>query len=519
MPSQDLQDQKALADHIALCIASRTRPRLFCDLISAELGTNCYPHPLHSLLVDWMICCFKARRKCLIQAPPEHGKSTLIIPLLIYLSARYGTPDPLRVGIVSRDVDLATQHLHRLRLGLLSNARRIAFPHLAPDFERSHAATSKGEWSKEKLYTINNPSPAFQRYSLFGAADGHRLDLIWLDDCVTRECLYSQAERERTAAAIFSTFNNRLTGSGISIVTNNCWHKDDAIHQMAESDAYAALWIAYDGPERLTFRARNAPPSWSRGDSGQLPLWEKVWPESRLREKMAEPGGAWKRLFEGRAVPPDDVRFPSPETWARWQVHETPTAGQLFAFLDPAGGRNADKGDFAATVLLNKRPDGTADLLDCRVRRESPAEQVRACFAMAEKWRRLGFGQIQRFEVEMLPKEEGWIKPIFDSEREQRRLEGGDWQVPFKVRHPTEPKAARIERLSPPIENGWLRFPSDLEERMRLQPDWRRLVDQIAEWPHSDHDDAPDALAGCWVASDVGKRKPVENALAGIGVF
>lgn len=514
-----------MADDIAtrslqsIMLQARSNPRLFADLLNASTGRQSSPHDLHALIQDFLDACLAAKKKCVIQAPPEHGKTTQIIPRLIHYLAN----DPTRkVGIVSKDADLASEHLTRIRKALLSPVCRSVFPELAPDFKASAASRgARGEWSKVKLYLANQTQPAFETYSLTGAAEGHRLDMIWLDDCVTRDCLHSEAARKATAAAIFETFGQRLTDEGLLIVTNNCWHKEDAIHQMMASPVYATLWIGYVDTTEMYFRIHNPPETWAGAVEGTMPLWQEQWPEDRLVKKTLEPGGVWKRLYQGKAIAPEECRFPSPETWGRWNWAELDKSWKLFAFLDPAGGKRADKGDYAAIVVVLRRPDATLDVVDCWVDRLPPERQVAACFALHEKWSRLGFGGLFEIEVEMLPKEELWVREQFRAAVERRKAAGDPfWQLNWKVNHPVENKAARIERLGPPIENGWLRFPEDLEERTRESDHWRRLVEQIEEWPFADHDDAPDATAGATVLA--GRRAGSEKTgapFAGVGVF
>ena len=142
---------------------------------------------------------------------------------------------------------------------------------------------------------------------------------------------------------------------------------------------------------------------------------------------------------------------------------------------------------------------------------------------MHEKWARLGYDGIQTLEVEMLPNTESWISMIFDAHQEALRAAGNVyWQLPWGVRHPIEPKEVRIEKIGPKIKYGWLRFPEDIEQRVRGNSQearsWRRLVEMIEEWPFHEHDDAPDALAGALLV-DMDGNKVEEDVFDGLGIF
>lgn len=507
---------------LSCCVAARTRPLLFSNLLMAAQNNVIHSHPLFSLMSSLFFTCYNQRRGLLIQAPPEHGKTSFIIPALIWVLAH---KQNLKIGVVSKDKDLAEEHLIKIRKGMVSTTRQYVFPDMEPDYNRSVA--DKGEWSKEKLYLVGETEPAFERYTLLGASEGHRLDIIWCDDCVTRDCQYSEAMRRRTASAMFETFANRLTDNGMMVVSNNCWHKEDAIHQIKASDLYTTLWVGYNDLDSMYYEILHPPRGWKKKKKGTFPLW-KQWPKKRLLKKMKSPGSSWKRLWEGKAVAPEDCRFPPMESWARWETLDL-EKGKLYGYLDIAGGKTIKKNDFYALIVILTYPDNIHDLVDCVIDRAPPSKQVESVFTMHKKWAMLqekealiewdskrGFG-FHRVAIEMLPKEQLWLKELFKSRREELRKEEDEyWQVPFRVDNPKENKELRIERIEPFLENGWLRFPFDLAEIIKRNDNkgrsWRRLVNQLEEWPFSDHDDGPDALAGDLVlAGTKANRKLVSS--------
>ena len=483
--------------HRAYIYAARRNPLALAELIMAHNSEQVRRHPMHVLLCRVVTACARAGRNVTVHFPPEHGKSTQLLAVLIHLLA--GNP-ALRIAIVSAS-DLAEKHLIRVRKALVGRVVQTVHPHLSPDLAKSSA--SHGEWSKTKLYLAGEDQPAFQVLPLLGSAEGHRFDVIYLDDACNQKGLTSEAERDRTKNAVFGTFLNRLTPGGFVAWTNNCWHREDAFHKARDSEGFATLWVAYRGTEAITWQLRDMP-GWNGETEGEWPLWEQ-WPTERLREKRLESGPFYTRLYEGRAVQTEDCRFPSRDHWARYTPEELKAAvesgGQFFGFLDPAGGKRADKGDWAAVTAILGTRDNRAFVVACWIERQPPSAQVRACFD-AEAVLRHDWGRgFLRFEVEMLPKDEGWMQQPFDLEREKRAAgNDGSGQLPWRIRNPKEPKESRIERLGPPLENGWLLWPKDLAERIEQATphgrSWRRLVEMIEEWPMSDHDDGPDSLAG-----------------------
>jgi len=470
----------------------------------AEAGETVYAHGMHDLITAFLLACRAESRHALIQMPPEHGKSARAWPFLVWC---LGQSERLRIGIVSADADLGEQHVSKIRKALTSPICQVVFPHIRPDFALSHV--QHGEWSKRKLYLQGQADPAFEFYPLHARSEGHRLDVLWFDDVCTREGLFSEAERQRASAAVFGTYLNRLTApsegrpGGFVIWTNNCWYRDDAFHQARNRTGFSTLWVAYDGVDALHWEVLHPPAGWRYGVGGRLPLWSAVWPRERLIQKQAESAHYFTRLYEGRAIQAEECRFPSRNRWARYDEGDLARDlkyGQVFGFLDPSGGRSARKGDYAAAIAVLKVNEQRALLVNCYVARETPQQQINACFDIEREWLQRARG-IRVFEIEALEKDHGWIaKPFLETSKRLAAHSDPACRLPWRLKGPHEPKESRIERLDPFIRNGWLLWPADLEDRVleggMEGESWRLLAEQVEEWPMADHDDGPDALAG-----------------------
>lgn len=476
-------------------------PVEFASLAMAYAKNKVFEHPLQRLIITFAKACIDAGRNCLIQAPPEHGKTSGLLPLFTWF---LGHNTSLKVGIVCADAALAKQHLTRMRKLVVSPVTEAAFPEIHPDVMRSQSTkgrATRGEWNQERFFLQGEETPAAEAYKLLGANEGHRIDICWCDDCVTRDVLYSQAIREHSESALIDTFANRTTANGCMIVTNNNWHKDDAIHKFRDSETFASLWIGYEGVDSIKFKIKNPPPAFANHDlEGSLPLWDQ-WPREKLIEKRALSADSWNRLFAGKTLPPAGSRFPDIDLWPRFEWSENDGNGKIVAFLDIAGGKGAAKDDYAALMVAYRHANGMHDIIDCWVDKASPQAQISACFIMHEKWSRAGYGGIHHMEIEMLGKDEAWLRLLFDAEKKRLMDQNSQfWGLSWSPRHPFEAKELRIERLAPPLSTGGLRFPANLEtlinENTLQGRSWRLLQEQLCDWPHGDHDDAPDALAG-----------------------
>lgn len=494
-PAKILNPAEQLDAYGHLMALARNEPDKFVDLsIAVVEGHRVHKHMIHKLVLDSLNCCMAAGKHCVLVLPPESGKTTTLIPWLIW---QRGKRDGLRIGITSADIDLAQKNLTRFRKTILHPQTQTIFPHLRPDESQSKA---RGEWSKQRLYLQGDVQPGFEAYPFEGAAEGTRVDLLWLDDVITRSCKESQADRERTHGVIHGTWLNRITGNGIAIFTNNVWHREDSIHKASQSPAFHTLWVGYNGTDSMYWRCHNPAEGWPHGEGGTLPLWKPVWPKERLESKQAADRLFYKQMFGGKAMLAEECLFPPSDQWARYTFDELKAAiaggARIYAFLDPSGGRHVDKGDYAAHVVVAIGKDRTIYVLDAWVRRAKPAEQVeRIWTADAVCLRALG-RQIQGTRIEVLPKESEWIiPPVLEKQRAMRAKGQSVAVYPWNPPSNTH-KNVFISSLVTPMEQGFVKFPKDMERLMgHASGDWRQLVNQIEDFPLGDHDDAPDALS------------------------
>jgi predicted phage terminase large subunit-like protein len=121
-------------------------------------------------------------------------------------------------------------------------------------------------------------------------------------------------------------------------------------------------------------------------------------------------------------------------------------------------------------------------VLDADIRKRKPNDIIEAILAMhrIRRYSKFGFEEVQYQE--------------FLKTELQRR--GAHDPRPLIVRgiRPTTDKAGRIQSLQPLIATGMLRF-------SRIHA---KLIEQLLQFPHGDHDDGPDALQ---MAVEMSKRR------------
>lgn len=488
-------DEELLAAHLAL---ARESPREYTNLMIAAVdGDAVHDHPFQDLIYDSLDCCLKAGKHCVLVMPPEHGKTTIIDRWLVWHKAH---SPRLRIGITSGDMDLAKKSLTKIRKIILSDINRMIFSHMMPDQSRSQA---RGEWNQSRLYMDGDSSdPSFEVYPLTGQIQGSRLDIFKMDDIVGIECKTSEPERLDIHSRIHATFLNRLTDNGIAIVAANVFHREDPIHKMAQSPSFHTLWLGYNGTDSMYWRVHHPAEGWPHGDGGTLPLWDAVWPKERLLAKELADRLYYKQMFGGKAMLAEECRFPPREQWATYQpedlVAQINAGARIYATLDPAGGKFVKHGDFAAVPVVMIGSDKLLYVLDVWMGREEPQRQVEKLWELHEKWSQHGCQGIEHASIEVLPKDDGFIRPAVKHRQDELR-KGGDkfWNLSWDLHSVTKPKVTRIDGVVRYFSNGWIKWPWNLAELIAKNESWREMVNQIEDFPMGGHDDGPDALAAC----------------------
>lgn len=463
-------------------------------MISAVEDKEVFPHRMQDLIFDSLEGCWGEGKGCVFVMPPEHCKTTSVVFWLCWMRSR--NPG-LRVGITAGDQGRALKSMTLIRKALLSVDHQAMFPHIRPDTALSQ---SRGEWSNTRLYLEGDTSPSFEVFPFEGHAEGARLDIVWCDDVVGQSCKTSEADRERIHGILHGTWFNRLTGKGIAVVTNNVHHREDPIHKLAQSPSFHTLWLGYRGQESIYWRVMAPVRGWEHGVEGELGLWDKVWPRERLLAKYYGDRFYYKQMFEGRAMLAEECVFPPHEEWKVYERAELQRVindgGRMFAHLDPSGGRNVKKGDFAALVVGMISREKVIYVTDVWCWRASPQLQARQLWIAHEAAHRMGInGGIFQAQIELLPKDEEWITPWLKKLNDEERVKGNG--LDLRIGPPFENKHSRIHGILRHFEQNWIKFPWDFRERMKLMVGhWREFVNQIEDFPLGNHDDAPDALAG-----------------------
>ncbi|HEU4411169.1 MAG TPA: hypothetical protein VFS43_38305 [Polyangiaceae bacterium] len=188
--------------------------------------------------------------------------------MLGHLLWRAGRKPTIRVGIVCKTVDKATERMLALKRKIeRSPVVREVFPELQP-----------GEpWNSEKLRLAgagtDTTTNTFTPLGVDSDVVGARLDLIFFDDVTDDENSMTEAQRQKVITWADAAAQTRLTTDGQLHVLANAWHPADMPHVYAkrpgvDSRAYPAeagdgrlLWPAFRPRAWLELKKRTMTPN------------------------------------------------------------------------------------------------------------------------------------------------------------------------------------------------------------------------------------------------------------------
>jgi len=425
-----------------------------------------------------------------VLAPRGSAKSTLAT-LALPLRAAVESTEPY-IWIVSDTADQARAHLANIAAELQSN------PQLARAYPR---ATGKGNlWRAGRIEL-----PSGTVIEAFGTGQklrgrrrrADRPTLIVCDDLQNDSHIRSTVARERSR----EWFDGALIQAGdrrthvVNLAT--------ALHQ----DAIAMRLARTPGWRSRTFRAIECWPEnmslWSQWESIYTDVASKshaadadafyrdnreamdrgarlLWPEledlQTLMRMRAENGhAAFEREKQNSPVNPAECEWPESyfdeSIWfERWPDR---LQARVMA-LDPSKGKDARRGDFSAFVMLGVARDGTLYVeADCRRR---PVPQIVDD----------GAALIERFAPELFGVETNQFQELLAAEFDRALRRANILLQPVGIDNRTN-KLVRIRRLGPLLAGRRIKFKDG-------SADTRLLVDQLRQFPLSDHDDGPDAL-------------------------
>jgi hypothetical protein len=450
------------------------------------------PSNMHYWLAEQLDAVYTARGTKINVLGPRGGAKSTIGTLCLPLRAALGRWEPY-IWIVSDTKHQASAHLENLKVELLENRR------LADDFPD---VVGRGSvWRANSIVLRNGVM-----IEAFGTGQRirgrrrrqHRPSLIICDDLQNDSHIGSAQQRDhsrtwfhgtllkagaaRTNVLNLATALHRealameldRTPGWISHIFKSIvrwpdnmslWEQWEAIYTDLSKPHYQAAARAFYESHRLAM------------DAGAIVLWPEEEDLYTLMCMRVESGRtAFEREKQNSPVNPDLCEWPESYfdelIWFEaWPV----TLAVKTMALDPSKGGDARRGDYSALVALGMDLRGLLYVEADLARRPTPQ-----MVADGAEW-------FRRFRPDLFGVEANQFQDLLAGEFEAEfRRQGILGARPVPIENHVA-KQVRIRRLGPYLSSRRLRFKTD-------SPGTRLLIEQLREFPVSDHDDGPDAL-------------------------
>ncbi len=455
------------------------------------------PSQMHRWLSE-QLQTFRDKRGCRLNViGPRGGAKSTLGSLAFILRTALEKAEPY-IWLVSDTKSQAVTHLNNLKMELTAN-RLLA--------EEYPTAVGEGPVWRSAAILLNN-GVLIEAFGTGQSIRGRRFGairptLIVGDDLQNDSHILSALQREQSS----SWFNGTLLPAGNK--RTNVLHLATALHRDAlalrlhatpgwRSHIFQAivqwptnmsLWqeweSVYASPDRDNSQHNDAKEiarafyedNQTAMDAGAEVLWPDEEDLYTLMCLRAESGRtAFEREKQSSPLDPNACEWPEEYFAEHIWFDEWPSGLQLRVIaLDPSKGTDARRGDYSAFVLLGLAENGVFFVDADLARRPTPqivADGVELCRTF----------QPQAFGVEVNQFQELLVGEFTAEFQRQGMHDLNPWNIDNRVN-----KRVRIRRLGPLLSTKRLRFKTH-------SPGVRLLLEQMRDFPASDHDDGPDAL-------------------------
>lgn len=206
-----------------------------------------------------------------------------------------------------------------------------------------------------------------------------------------------------------------------------------------------------------------------------------------MKEKQNQPTGVADKVFEEfhwYKETSQGLYVEKSKTVIPWSEIKN----SCYATLDPATGQTKAKkgrlGDFSCLVTGYYDKRNRLLVHEAWMKRAAPSVYIKEIFEHHARFHYNKFGvETNLYRNLLLP------NIIQERERREKEDKGKKIHLAFYEIEQTDNKEKRIFTLEPKISHGWIIFNRSLPQE---------FISQIEDFPHADHDDAPDSLEMLW---------------------
>ncbi len=288
-----------------------------------------------------------------------------------------------------------------------------------------------------------------------------RPDYIDIDDLEDHKSFNERIARDKFQFVTEEAYGAFDRGRGVLIWLGNLTHQKSALNlfkKRCDEDKQAGKFLIY---KLLLHKNGEAISAWPQNFS--------LADIDRARRKMGRTG--FERHMQMNPII-DGLKFQA--EWFRY-YDKAPQCERIVTYCDPSFGSKTTS-DYKAIITLGIVKNKYY-VLDAWIRRASINDMIRKLYACDKE-----------FSTRLFMESTLWQRVLWDYIPEVAAEVG--YMLPVSGIDNKEKKELRIDRLEPLFEWGWLHFPANKTEDIRL------LEDQLLGFPAYPNDDGPDALAG-----------------------
>jgi len=445
---------------------ARRDPNVFVPMILRDEETGAYVKqaPYHSawqqLVTD--------HKRTVLWSHVESGKTQQVtIARVIW---ELGCDTSLRIALVSNTGTQATKMLRSISQYITDSAevKRI-FPDLKPGVQ----------WTSEAI-TVERDTPAkdpsIQATGMHGNILGARLDFLIMDDVLDYENTRTDYQRAEALRWIESTLFGRLTRRARVVFIGNAWHRNDAMHMLAQRAGWHAVKFTVADPVTME---SNWPERWDK--ERIIDKKQELGPLEFARQMMCEP----RADGQSRFLSTDIERCLDRGRGTKFVYNADTVDGTIITGVDLAVSK---KSDAAMTVLFTIAilQSGDRRVLNINAGRWTAQEIISQ---LEDTYHRFG-GHIfvesnaaQKFIVQLAQDKDLPVRPFHTGKNKT---------------HPTY----GVESLSAEFARGQRIIPCNYDGSMEKSV--REWVDEILYYDPVSH--TGDRLMASWIAREGARR-------------
>lgn len=287
------------------------------------------------------------RPKLVIQAPPQHGKSMMVIDFISWLAGK--SPD-WRTIYTSFSDRLGVRANLKLQRIYNSGRYKAVFPETKIN-SRESAGTSGEATRNRELLEYVDAEGSFRNTTVNGSINGEGLDLGVMDDPVKgRAAAGSKAQRDKTWDWFTDDFFTRFAESAGLLAIMTRWHLDDVIGRFIAADPRVKV---------LTFKAL------ATENEPNRKAGEALFPELKTREFLLERKGLmssahWEALYQ-QSPTQEGGDIIQGEWFRRYRV--LPKIKYRIIYADTAQ-KTGERNDYSVLECWGHAVDGGVYLID-----------------------------------------------------------------------------------------------------------------------------------------------------------